>query len=75
METEVYQDLRNVYKGTKFEKQLNGSVTSVLVRYMQYLNHERTGNLFMNMYKANDYIDDRFNSDYAMFIQSIVDIG
>ena len=75
METEVYQDLRNVYKGTKFEKQLNGSVTSVLVRYMQYLNHERTGNLFMNMYKANGYIDDRFNSDYVMFIQSIVDIG
>lgn len=75
LETEVYQDLRNVYKGTKFEKQLNGSVTSVLVRYMQYLNHERTGNLFMNMYKANGYIDDRFNSDYVMFIQSIMDIG
>lgn len=75
LETEVYQDLRNVYKGTKFEKQLNGSVTSVLVRYMQYLNHERTGNLFMNMYKSNGYIDDRFNSDYVIFVQSIVDVG
>lgn len=75
LETEVYQDLRNIYKGTKFEKQLNGAVTSVLVRYMQYLNHERTGNLFMNMYKTNGYIDDRFNSDYVIFVQSIVDIG
>ena len=75
VETEVYKDLRETYSGTKFENQLNGSVTSVIVRYMQYLNHERTGSLFMNMYASDRYIDERFDSDYKEFLQSINNLG